>query len=351
MGRLLTWQWTRRRSLTPSTKRVSHRGSLLKGVTVHRVLYQSILNAKLTGRKKLAENVHKQQGVVQASQGVNWSWSQCIKSHHAPTSSWKGLLSHFWNRNNVRSMLSGLRRKITGLLLSGPKSSFQIKVNFPFHLEIKVWRKSGEAQYPSCLKFSVKFPQSVMIWGAVTSAGVGPLCFIKSKVNVAIYHEISEHFMLPSAGKLYRDADFLFQQDFSTCPQGQTHFQVVCWPWIYWSAWLASQHAWPVLNPIWNKGSMGYFHEKDETQSIQQYRRAEGSMVPQQCHRLIASMPHLTDAGVCAKVTPSIECINEHTLKNLNFSVLLKKNWVYLRKYSNILDFWLSWAAHSNHQN
>ncbi len=182
------------------------------------------------------ENVHKQQGVVQASQGVNWSWSQCIKSHHAPTSSGEGLLSHFWNRNNVRSMLSGLRRKITGLLLSGPKSSFQIKVNFPFHLEIKVWRKSGEAQYPSCLKSSVKFPQSVMIWGAVASAGVGPLRFIKSKVNVAIYHEISEHFKLPFAGKLYGDADFLFQQDFSTCPQGQTHFQVVCWPWIYWSA-------------------------------------------------------------------------------------------------------------------
>ncbi len=30
-----------------------HRGSLLKGVAVYRVLYQSILNAKLTGRKNL----------------------------------------------------------------------------------------------------------------------------------------------------------------------------------------------------------------------------------------------------------------------------------------------------------
>ncbi len=44
----------------------------------------------------------------------------------------------------------------------------------------RVWRKSGEAQNPSCLKYSVKFPRSVMIWGAVTSAGVGPLCFIQS---------------------------------------------------------------------------------------------------------------------------------------------------------------------------
>ncbi len=48
-----TWQWSRRRTLTPSTKRVSHRRSLLKGVAVYRVLYQSILNAKLTGRKNL----------------------------------------------------------------------------------------------------------------------------------------------------------------------------------------------------------------------------------------------------------------------------------------------------------
>ncbi len=41
----------------------------------------------------------------------------------------------------------------------------------------RVWRKGGEAHSPSCLKSSVKFPQSVIIWGAMSSAGVGPLCF------------------------------------------------------------------------------------------------------------------------------------------------------------------------------
>ncbi len=40
-----------------------------------------------------------------------------------------------------------------------------------------VWRKGGEAHSPSYLKSSVKFPQSVMIWGAMSFAGVGPLCF------------------------------------------------------------------------------------------------------------------------------------------------------------------------------
>ncbi len=57
--------------------------------------------------------------------------------------------------------------------------------------------KSGEAQNPCCLKSSVKFPQSVMIWGAMSSAGVGPLCFLKSTVNAAIYQDILENFMLP----------------------------------------------------------------------------------------------------------------------------------------------------------
>ncbi len=50
------------------------------------------------------------------------------------------------------------------------------------------------------------------------SAGSGSLCFIKSKVNAAVYQEILEQFVFPSADKLYGDADFLFQQDFSTCP-------------------------------------------------------------------------------------------------------------------------------------
>ncbi len=39
------------------TKRVSHRESLLKGEAVQGVLYQSILDAKLTGRKKLCRKM------------------------------------------------------------------------------------------------------------------------------------------------------------------------------------------------------------------------------------------------------------------------------------------------------
>ncbi len=62
---------------------------------------------------------------------------------------------------------------------------------------------------PCCLKTSVKFPQSVVIWAAMSSAGVGSLCYLKSTVNAAIYQDILEHFMLPSADKLHGDADII----------------------------------------------------------------------------------------------------------------------------------------------
>ncbi len=130
-------------------------------VAVQGVLYQSMLNAKLTGRKKLGrkmctsnkddrklDNMVRQavSNTWRASQGVNWSWSQCIKSHHVQTYSGKALPSHFWNRNIVRRILPGLRRKITCLRLSGPKSSFQMKVNVAFNLEIKVPEFGGRVE-------------------------------------------------------------------------------------------------------------------------------------------------------------------------------------------------------------
>ncbi len=54
----------------------------------------------------------------------------------------------------------------------------------------KFWRKGGKSHSPSCLKSSVKFPQSVMIWCAMSSAGVGPFCFLKTNVTAPVYQYI-----------------------------------------------------------------------------------------------------------------------------------------------------------------
>ncbi len=76
----------------------------------------------------------------------------------------------------VRGVLPGLLPKV----LFSDESKFCISFG---NQGPGVWRKGGEAHSPSCLKSSVKFPQSVMIWGAMSSAGVGPLCFLKTNVQ------------------------------------------------------------------------------------------------------------------------------------------------------------------------
>ncbi len=97
------------------------------------------------------------------------------------------------------------------------ESPLQMRVNLAFHLEIKVPESGGrvEAQNPCCLKSSVKFPVRddlgchVICWcWSIVFSEVH--CVFWSPVNTAIYQEILEHFMLPSADKLYRDADFIF---------------------------------------------------------------------------------------------------------------------------------------------
>ncbi len=100
----------------------------------------------------------------------------------------------------------------------------------------RVWRKRGEAQNPRCLRSSVKFPQSVMVWGAMSSAGVGPLCFLRSKVNTAVYQEVLEHFSFLLLTNFYGDADFIFQQDLAPAPSAKAT-----------STWF-KDHGIPVLN-------------------------------------------------------------------------------------------------------
>ncbi len=142
----------------PSTKRVSHRGSLLKGVAVYRVLYQSILNAKLTGRKNLGrkrctsnrddcklENTVKQSWFKHlwelhkewTEAGVSASRVTTLRRLHE-----KGYQATSEPETTSEASYLGCGEKE----LSGPKSSFQMKVNFAFHLEIKVPESGGRVE-------------------------------------------------------------------------------------------------------------------------------------------------------------------------------------------------------------
>ncbi len=199
--------------------------------------------------------MHKQQGWPQAweysqakliqtlgraSQGVDWSWSQCIKSHHAQTSSGKGLPSHFWTRDNVRSILPGLWRKRTGLLLSGPKSSFQMKVNFAFHLEVKVPESGGRVErhriHVAWRHRSMLLEVQCEVSTVSDDLGCHVICWCWSTVFSEVHSQRSHlpgNFRAPHASFCWQDlwrCWFHFPAGLGTCPHCQRYQKLVQWP-------------------------------------------------------------------------------------------------------------------------
>ncbi len=191
----------------------------------------------------------------------------------------------------VRGVLTGLRRR-TGLLLSGPKSCFQMRASFVFNLETKVlvWRKGGEAHSPSCFKSSVKFPQSVMIWGAMSSAGFGPLCFLKTNVTAPVYQDIFEH-LSPTCFLLL--TNFIFQLDLAPAHTAKSTKSLLNDHGVGVLDWPANS---PDLNPtenLWGnvKRKMRNKRPKNADELKATVKETWASIPPQQCHKLITSMP------------------------------------------------------------
>ncbi len=151
------------------------------------------------------------------------------------------------------------------------------------------------------MKSSVKFPQSVMIWGAMSSAGVGPLCFLKTNVTAPVYQEMLEHFMLPSADQLFKDADFIFQQDLAPAHTDKST-----------KSWLNDHGVgvldWPANSPDLNgivKRKMRNKRPKNADELKATVKETWASIPPQQRHKLITSMPRRIEAVIKAKGAPT----------------------------------------------
>ncbi len=113
------------------------------------------------------------------SQGMDWGWVQGIKS-----TTHRRVEEFGYSCRQRRLTWAKEKKNWTVAQWSKVLFSDESKFCISFvNQGPRVWRKGGEAQSPSCLKSSVKFPQSVMIWGAMSSAGVGPLCFLKTNIT------------------------------------------------------------------------------------------------------------------------------------------------------------------------
>ncbi len=111
------------------------------------------VNRKLSGRKKCGRKrctTERENRSLEDCQNrfknlgeLHKEWTEAgVKASRAPHTD----VSRNLATVVVRGVLPGLRRRRTGLLQSGPKSSFQMRASFVFHLETKVLESGGRVE-------------------------------------------------------------------------------------------------------------------------------------------------------------------------------------------------------------
>ncbi len=138
------------------------------------------------------------------SQGMDWDWGQGIKSTTHRRVEEFGYSCH-------QRRLTWAKRRRTGLLPSGPKSSFQMRASFVFHLETKVLESGGRVEK---LRAQVAW-SPVLSFHSLWWFGCNVICWCWS----IVFFENQRHCTrLPrNVGALHASfcwaADFIFQQD------------------------------------------------------------------------------------------------------------------------------------------
>ncbi len=129
--------------------------TLSKKLAVHRVLYPNMLTESWVEGKSVEEKDAKPTERTAAL----WGLSSKIDSRIWVNFTRNGLrlesrhqepphtdMSRNLATVVIRGVSPGLKRRRTGLLPSGPKSSFQMRASFLFHLEIKVLESRGRVE-------------------------------------------------------------------------------------------------------------------------------------------------------------------------------------------------------------
>ncbi len=229
------------------------------------------------------------------------------------------------NQRQRQKHLPGLWRKIT----QWSKVFFSDESNFAFHLETRSQSLEEEWRGTESMLLEVQCEVSTVS----DDLGCHVICWCWSTVFSEVHSQRSHlpgNFRALHASfcwqALWR-CWFHFPAGLGTCPHCQRYQKLVQWPWCY-CAWLASKLAWPEPH----RESMGYCQEEDERHQTQQCRWAEGhcqrnlaSIPPQQCHKLITSMPRRIEAVIKAKGAPTKYwvhiTVNEHTFQKANNSL------------------------------
>jgi transposase len=170
-----------------------------------------------------------------------------------------------------------------------------------------VWKKPNTPLDDRCVQGTVKFGGgSLMIWGCMTSQGVGYCCQIEGKMNAALYCDILGNEFLDSLSFFQLSKrDIIFQQD-----NDPKHTSLVARKWfiehrvevLQWPSQSPDlnpiEHLWEHLKRQLNK------YETEATSMHQLWERVAiewENIHPEVCINLIESMPRRISAIIKAK--------------------------------------------------
>ena len=108
--------------------------------------------------------------------------------------------SRIWIRNKIKVVFKGARNINTGLLMIWRRlfSVMNFCLGSRYDPGIFLWRKADEKFKEDCLKTKAKYQHSFMVWSCMTSQGAGKLCIVSWIINLEVYVNILEHYLISS---------------------------------------------------------------------------------------------------------------------------------------------------------
>ena len=75
----------------------------------------------------------------------------------------------------------------------------------------KVWRKNGEVYSLKCIRQTINHHSMLMVWGCMSSNGLGKLVFVEGNINSLKYQEILDESLNFFIAMLRGDGSPIFQ--------------------------------------------------------------------------------------------------------------------------------------------
>ncbi len=157
---------------------------------------------------------------------------------------------------------------------------------------LRVLRAEEEGDLPACFQCSVQKPASLMVWGCISTYGMGSLHVLEGTMNAERYIKVLEQHMLPSRRRLFQGRPCVFQQD-----NAKPHTAAIT------TAWLRSRRVrvlnWPACSPdlspienIWRIINEKYVKDDHELfSSWKPISGKNGTKFQHQNSRNLTSMP------------------------------------------------------------